>query len=49
MFRSFTLVVATASLAGAIFVAAAGTRPRELYVEPGRDQAAAMKPLARLP
>jgi hypothetical protein len=48
MLRSFTLVLATMSLVGAIAVATAGSRPRELYLEPGLghpvEQALAPRP-----
>ena len=49
MFRSFTLVIVTASLAGAIYVAAVGARAHDLYLQPGRDQPADVQVLARLP
>ena len=38
MFRSFYLLVATASLAGAIFVASAGSHPHQLYAETWQAQ-----------
>lgn len=33
MFRSFSLVMAMASLAATVFIAVAGTRPHQLYDE----------------
>jgi hypothetical protein len=48
MRRSLTLVLATVSLVGAIAVATTGSRPRELYLEPGLghpvEQALAARP-----
>lgn len=49
MFQSFTLVLATASLAGSIYVATAGARPHQLYVQPGGDRPATVQALARRP
>ena len=38
MLRSFSLVMATASLAGAVFIAIAGARPHQLYAETWRAE-----------
>jgi hypothetical protein len=38
MFRSFYLLVAVASLAGAMFFASAGSRPHQLYAETWQSQ-----------
>jgi hypothetical protein len=46
MHRSLSLVMAAASLAGAVFVATAGSRPHQLYDETwqGKAQVAATAP-----
>jgi hypothetical protein len=36
MFRSLSLVMATASLVSAVFIAIAGARPHQLYTETWR-------------
>jgi hypothetical protein len=41
VFRSFSLVMAMASLAATVFIAVAGARPHQLYDETWRGQAEA--------
>ena len=38
MFRSLSLVIALASLAATVFIAVAGSRPHQLYVETWQGQ-----------